>query len=171
MVGICTTHCSNLTAEIRILKRIKSRWQVWGTRKVQVMAYDRRGVGFTGISLYWTSFPICWCLVLTTISLLSCQWTRHIPRPRIVTELLRVPTEYTVHFGEPSRSLLAITNLQTWPLRSLINTTLSHFSTPKALWRLKCRMNQPRYMWFENQDLVTCMRQMYLFHSQTLVND
>lgn len=52
MVAICTTHCSNLTAEIRILKRIQSRWQVWGTRKVQVMAYDRRGVGFTGISLY-----------------------------------------------------------------------------------------------------------------------
>jgi hypothetical protein len=52
MVGICTTHCSNLTAEIRVLKSIDSRWQVWGTRKVQVMASDRRGVGFTGISLY-----------------------------------------------------------------------------------------------------------------------
>jgi hypothetical protein len=55
MVGICTTHCSNLTAEIRVLKCIDSRWQVWGTRKVQVMAPDRRGVGFTGISLYLPS--------------------------------------------------------------------------------------------------------------------
>lgn len=56
MVAICTT-CSKGKAIIRILKKEVLTWRLWGFHEVPVHA-ERRGLGFTGISLY-DLFQLC----------------------------------------------------------------------------------------------------------------
>ena len=54
MIGICTSHSRSLAA-IRLLKRDKNNWNLWGVEEVKVFpTWDLReciGLGLTGISL------------------------------------------------------------------------------------------------------------------------